>query len=101
LGFRKKPREIAWARVPPGKNHLEGDEPIQANLPSLIDDAHSPASDHLENLKARHRRQPAPLSRKVRCLDVLRLAYEIRFERRLDLELHGEFVHEVREPAAV
>ena len=44
FGFQTETGQIAGVGVIPRQNHLDGDEPIEAELPRLINDAHAAAA---------------------------------------------------------
>ncbi len=50
LSFQAKPLEVVGRREPPGADHLQRQHAVQADLPGLEDDPHSPFRDHLDQL---------------------------------------------------
>src|SRR5438105_14388112 len=50
FGFGVKPLDGSWGSQVLGRNHLEGDEPIQAHLTRLIDHAHAASTDLTQQL---------------------------------------------------
>ena len=46
---RKRATSLSVAKVP-REDHLEGDDPVQADLPGLVDDAHPAPGDLLQQL---------------------------------------------------
>ena len=48
LGFEMKPPHVGLAGKLAGQNHLEGDRPVEAHLPRLVNDPHAAAGDLLE-----------------------------------------------------
>ena len=52
---RKRARSTAPARSP-GQDHLQGNQPIQADLPRPVDDAHAAAAELTQDLVAGYRR---------------------------------------------
>ena len=42
FGFLAKSALVLGARMRPGENHLQRDQPPQAEMPCLVDDPHSP-----------------------------------------------------------
>ena len=50
LGFLAKALELLRPRVRPGQDHLQGHEPIEPDLPGLVDDTHAAAAELAEDL---------------------------------------------------
>ena len=50
LGLGAEPRDVGLVGELPGQDHLEGDGPVEAQLPGLVDDAHAAAGDLAKQL---------------------------------------------------
>ena len=81
LRFALKPRPLVGSRVRPGTQHLESDEPVQAQVPRLVDDAHPAAPEHRLDVVAGNL-GPLPVQRLERSCCRSR-----RREQRVDLGL--------------
>src|SRR5437762_14210935 len=50
LSFDAKAADVFGRGQLPGPNHLKGHDPLEANLPGLVNDAHSAVSNFLQKL---------------------------------------------------
>jgi hypothetical protein len=58
LGLDPEPGEEVGADLAAAPDHLQGDQPLQAPLPGLVDDAHPPFTELLQQVIARDVRPP-------------------------------------------
>ena len=59
-GLDVEPRDLVTRGMRPGQDHLERDQPIQSNVPGLVDDAHPAAADLGDDHVSRHGRLRPP-----------------------------------------
>ena len=57
LRFALKPRPLGRPGMGAGDEHLEGDQPFEAAVPGLVDDAHAPATEQRLHVIAHDLRQ--------------------------------------------